>query len=106
MNQFLIPANSKKSMLIFGLFRTTDLIIFGVGVGLTLIMLPILPISDIVYAIIALAPALIAGFLVFPVPNYHNVRTVIMSVWNFYTERRIYYWKGWCFSNGEEQGDK
>lgn len=105
MNQFLIPANSKKSMLIFGLFRTVDLIIFGVGVGLTLIMLPILPISDIVYAIIALAPALIAGFLVFPVPNYHNVRTVIMSVWNFYTERRIYYWKGWCFSNGKEQGD-
>ena len=106
MNQFLIPANSKKSMLIFGLFRPLDLIIFGVGVGLTLIMLPILPIDELVYAVIALLPALIAGFLVFPIPNYHNVRTVIMSVWYFYTERRVYYWKGWCFSNGEEKGDK
>lgn len=103
MNQFLIPANSKKSMLIFGLFKPFDLILFGVGVGLTLIMLPILPINDLVYASIALAPALITGFLVFPVPNYHNIRTVIMTVWRFYTERRVYYWKGWCFNDGEEE---
>ena len=103
MNQFLIPANSKKSMLIFGLFNTVDLIMFGVGIGLTLIMLPILPINQLLYAVIALAPALVTGFLVFPVPNYHNVRTIIKSLWEFYTGRRIYYWKGWCFSNGEEK---
>ncbi|MBE6138437.1 MAG: hypothetical protein E7173_01670 [Firmicutes bacterium] len=103
MNQFLIPANSKKSMLIFGLFRPFDLGLFGAGVGLTLLLLPLLPIEQLLYAVIALIPALIAGFLVFPIPNYHNVRTVIMSVWRFYTERRIYYWKGWCFSNGEEK---
>lgn len=106
MNQYLIPANSKKSMLIFGLFRPFDLILFGIGVGITLILLPILPVTEILYAIIALLPALITGFLVFPVPNYHNVRTVIMSVWNFYTERRVYYWKGWCFNNGEEESNK
>jgi len=103
MNQFLIPANTKKSMLIFGLFRPFDLGLFGAGVGLTLLLLPLLPIEQLVYAIIALTPALITGFLVFPIPNYHNVRTVIMSVWSFYTERRIYYWKGWCFSNDEEK---
>ena len=103
MNQFLIPANSKKSMLIFGLFKPFDLALFGIGVGITLILLPILPITDLVYAIIALAPALITGFLVFPIPNYHNIRTAIMSLWSFYTERRVYYWKGWCFSNGEEK---
>ena len=106
MNQFLIPANSKKSMLIFGLFRPFDLGLFGAGVGLTLLLLPLLPIEQLLYAVIALIPALIAGFLVFPIPNYHNVRTVIMSVWRFYTERRIYYWKGWCFSNGEEKDNK
>ena len=106
MNQFLIPANSKKSMLIFGLFNTFDLILFGTGVGLTLIMLPILPIDDLLFAGIALAPALITGFLVFPIPNYHNVRTIIKSIWEFYTGRRIYYWKGWCFSNGEETNNK
>ena len=105
MNQYLIPANTKKSMLIFGLFRPFDLALFGTGVGITLLLLLILPVSDIVYAVIALAPALITGFLVFPIPNYHNIRTVIMSVWNFYTERRVYYWKGWCFSNGEEEAN-
>ena len=103
MNQYLIPANSKKSMLIFGLFRPSDLVLFGIGTGLTLRLLPLLPINEIVYAIIALLPVLITGFLVFPIPNYHNIRTAIMSVWNFYTGRRIYYWKGWCFSNGEEK---
>ena len=96
MNQYLIPANSKKSMLIFGLFRPFDLALFGIGVGITLLLLMILPVSELVYAIIALAPALVTGFLVFPIPNYHNIRTVIMSVWKFYTERRVYYWKGWC----------
>jgi len=105
MNQYLIPANSKKSMLIFGLFRPFDLALFGTGVGITLLLLMILPVSELIYAIIALAPALVTGFLVFPIPNYHNIRTVIMSVWRFYTERRIYYWKGWCFSNGEEERD-
>lgn len=105
MNQFLIPANSKKSMLIFGLFTWFDLILFGSGIGLTLIMLPILPIDNLVFSLIALAPALITGFLVFPVPNYHNVMTIIKSMWTFYTGRRIYYWKGWCFSNDKEETD-
>ena len=39
MNNYLIPANSKKSMLIFGLFNTTDLIIFLSGLGLTLLLM-------------------------------------------------------------------
>ena len=94
MNQFLIPANSKKSMLIFGLFNVTDLIMFGLGITATLIMLPILPISNWLFAAIAVAPAAVTGFLVFPVANYHNVRTFIKSMWRFYTNRRVYYWKG------------
>lgn len=106
MNQYLIPANSKKSMLIFGLFNKNDLIMFAIGVTATLILLPILPISNWVYALIAVGPAAITGFLVFPVANYHNVRTFIGSMWNFYTGRRVYYWKGWCFSNGKEESNK
>ena len=40
MNQtFLVPANSKRSALIFGFFKPVDLIIFGVGTGLSLILL-------------------------------------------------------------------
>lgn len=53
MNSYLIPANTKKSMLIFGLFTKFDLILFGIGVGLSLILLLALPVEQIMYAIIA-----------------------------------------------------
>ncbi len=100
-NSYLIPANSKKSMLLFGVFNTLDLIIFGSGVGLSFLLMMILPVNQFVVAIIAVLPGLICGFLVFPIPNYHNVRTVIKNAWNFYTTRQKYIWKGWCFNDGE-----
>ena len=37
-NDYLIPANSKKSMLILGMFDSTDLIIAGTGFIITLIL--------------------------------------------------------------------
>lgn len=103
MNNFLIPANSKKSMLILGLFTTFDLILFGIGIGLTLLLLLILPVEQISMAIIALLPALITGFLVMPVPNYYNMRTLISSAIGFYMNQRKFKWKGWCFPHGEEK---
>lgn len=96
---YLIPANSKKSMLKFGLFNTVDLIIFGIGIGLSFIFMMTLPIKDFGIAILAITPGLICGFLVIPVPNYHNIRTVIKNAWNFYTTRQKYIWKGWCANN-------
>lgn len=95
-NSYLIPANSKKSLMIFGLFYTFDLILFGTGVGITLLLLLILPIDQLPVAIIAIMPALITGLLVFPVPNYHNILTVLIDLWNFVTTRQKYVWKGWC----------
>ena len=38
-NGFLIPANSKKSMLMFGVFNNVDLAIFGVGIILSFVLL-------------------------------------------------------------------
>lgn len=102
MNNYLIPANSKKSMLIFGLFNTIDLWIFLGGVGATLLLLLILPVEELVPAIIAISPGLVCGFLVLPVPNYHNVRTFIKSAYRFFTTRQKFIWKGWCFSYGKE----
>lgn len=102
-NQFLIPANAKKSMLIFGLFNKLDLIIFGSGIGLTLILLIALPVERMLIAIIALAPALITGFLVFPIPNYHNTLTFLISLYTFLTTRQKFIWKGWCASREESQ---
>lgn len=103
MNNFLIPANTKKSMLIFGLFTKFDLILFLIGIGLSLLMLMILPVEQIVVAIIALLPALVTGFLVMPVPNYYNMRTLLMSAISFFMNQRKFKWKGWCVPHGEDQ---
>lgn len=100
-NSYLIPANSKKSMLMFGLFNGMDLTILLIGVGISLILVMLLPMNEFVVAVLALLPGMISAFLVFPVPNYHNVRTVIKNAWSFYTTRQKYVWKGWCFEHGE-----
>ena len=41
-NQYLVPANSKKSQLIFGFFTWPDLIVCLIGAFITIIMLVIL----------------------------------------------------------------
>ena len=98
---YLIPANSKKSILIFGLFNGMDIWIAAIGVGLSLALMAFLHVESFVLAVISILPGFIAAFLVFPVPNYHNVRTVIRNAWEFYTTRQKYVWKGWCFEHGE-----
>jgi hypothetical protein len=100
-NNYLIPANSKKSQLILGFFTPVDLILFGSGIGLTLILLILIQSASIGIMLLILAPALITGFLVMPVPNYHNVLQFIINVYTFYSEKRKYIWRGWCH-DGEE----
>ena len=101
MNNYLIPANSKKSQLILGFFTPVDLILFGSGVGVTLIALLVIQSANIGIMMLILAPALITGFLVMPVPNYHNVLQFIVNVYSYFSDRRTYYWKGWCH-DGED----
>lgn len=103
MNNFLIPANAKKSMLIFGLFTKFDLILFLIGIGASLLLLMILPVEQMAAAIIALLPVLVTGFLVMPVPNYYNMRTLLSSVISFFMNQRKFKWKGWCVPHGEEE---
>ena len=99
---YLIPANTKKSKLILGFFTPIDLIIFGVGVTVTIIMLLIFQGMSFNMAILILMPALISGFLVIPVPNYHNVLQLITNIVTFIMNRKRYYWKGWCYKDGEK----
>jgi hypothetical protein len=101
-NMFLIPANSKRSLLIFGAFREFDLILFGSGSLITLLMVVILPMDNLYLTILALAPGLITGFLVMPIPNYHNVLNVIYIAFKFFTTDQNYIWKGWCFRDGKD----
>ena len=98
---YLIPANSKKSEMILGLFTTVDAILFGCGVGLTIILMLSIRTDSFVAMLLILLPALISSFLVFPVPNYHNVLQLIMNIYTFYFVRqRTYKWRGWCYKNG------
>lgn len=104
-NIFLIPANAKKSLLIFGLFNKFDLILFASGCLATLLMILIIPIGDLLWSIIAILPASICGLLVFPIPNYHNTLGGIISIFKYFKERRNFIWKGWCFSEDTEESE-
>ncbi len=99
MGSFLIPANSKKSALILGLFRTVDIVILSIGVIITFILLLILPIQEMTYTLIALFPACLCAFLVFPLAYYHNVRVFIGIFIKFITSRQKYVWRGWCYQD-------
>lgn len=102
-HNYLIPANSKKSMLILGFFTPIDLIIFGVGCTVTLSLLFLFNDSiGMSGLLLVLAPALVSAFLVMPVPNYHNVLQLLTNIITFLLGRKRYYWKGWCIRDGEE----
>lgn len=103
---YLIPANSKKSMLIFGAFTGFDLGILCIGGAISLVLLLLLPLENIGIALGAIAPGVVCGFLVFPIPNYHNMMTIILEVYRFYTNRQKFVWKGWCFIDGDKNEQK
>ena len=94
---YLIPANSKKGQLLFGMFYPIDLIIFLVGLGITFILLAVLDIDKPVVAVLAILPGMVAGALVLPVAYYHNVRQLIVEMVKYFTQRNRFVWKGWCF---------
>ena len=102
-NNYLIPANSKKSQLILGFFTPVDLIIFASGCVCSFLGLLIINSNNLWILILILLPALIATFLVLPVPYYHNILQLITNIINFYIlNPRQYYWKGWCIHEGDE----
>ncbi|MDD3453409.1 MAG: hypothetical protein PHN42_03985 [Bacilli bacterium] len=105
MNNYLIPANSKKSLKIFGMFYPFDLILLGSGTVITFILIALGDISSWIWAVISLLPMSITAFLVFPIPNYHNVLTFLISLWEYFTTRRNFIWKGWCVLD-EKETDK
>lgn len=96
-NLYLIPANSKKGQLIFNLFRGIDLAIFALGMGLSVIFFIVLQdFNDLFTSLLKIVPACLGGFLVVPVPNYHNVLEFIKDMLKFFFNRRVYRWRGWC----------
>ena len=96
MNGYLVPANTKKAMLILGMLRPIDTMILGVGVGISIIFLLIFQNASTWILIVACLPMLISLILVLPIPNYHNTLVALQSIIRFYNERRKYIWRGWC----------
>lgn len=96
---YLIPANAKKGTLIFGIFNKFDLILVSVGAVITILIFMIISPDTFTKAIISLSPLLIVAFLVAPIPNYHNVLTLLKEIIDFFYGRRNYKWEGWCYKN-------
>ena len=103
---YLIPANTKKGQLIFGLFTPLDLIIFGSGLFVTLFLVMVLPMDKTWIAILSVTPGIICALLVAPVAHYHNVRQLIIEIYQYFTKRNRFVWKGWCFLDESESKSK
>lgn len=99
---YLIPANTKSGKLILGIFRPFDLILFGTGVLISVTLLAFMPLSSTFVTILILSPAMICGFLVLPVPYYHNMLNIIVELYEFITNRQTYRWRGWCYKVGKK----
>ncbi len=102
MNNYLIPANSKRSMLIFGMFRPIDLAIFITGGVGTFLLIFINNPQDLTDIFIDLLPLIVCTTMVIPIPNQHNFWTLTVNAYSFITKQRDYRWRGWCRNYGEE----
>lgn len=99
-NGSLVPANTKKSLLVFGMFRPLpDLLILGVGVFITIILLTLVQNAGTLILIACCLPMLVSVILVLPIPNYHNALVAFQCIIRYYQERRNYIWRGWCTIN-------
>ena len=88
MNGYLIPENSKRGTLTFNIFRHIDLWILLGDIGLLLLLLAIVPTTDLIAVTIALLSICICGLLAVPVPNYYNVLGVLGGICRFCTEKK------------------
>ena len=100
---YLIPANSKRSMLIFGYFKQIDLIILGVGIGISALFIAIFGTETMKDMAFDLTPAIITGIMVLPVPNHRNIWTLTVNVYTYFMNQRNYRWRGWCVLNVKDE---
>ncbi len=98
MNQYIIPANSKKSQLYFGLFHEIDMVILGSGILTSILLFVVINVDTLIMTAIKILPTIAAIFLVVPIPNYHNVRVLIREIVLYIFSQKVYYWRGWCAS--------
>lgn len=105
MNNYLIPANSKKGQLMFGIFRPIDLAVLITGGFVTLLFMFLIPGETFTILVLKLLPLAICVLLVVPVAYYHNVLVFIEEAIIFLMEQKQFSWRGWCAKSeyGSEQ---
>ena len=96
MNNYLIPANSKKSQLIFSIFRGIDLIILLLGASLSLILFFAISGDTVGALFIKFLPIGLSLLLIMPLPYYHNVLVFLQEFYIYMMRPKQYYWRGWC----------
>ena len=109
MNGSLVPANTKRSTLILGMFRLfPDIVIAGSGIAVTVILLFALSNFNVPAwgLILCLLPMLVCVALVLPIPHYHNLLCAIQSILGFYQGRKKFIWRGWCVKNEFKETSK
>ena len=85
----LIPANTKKSTLILGMYRwVPDLVILIIGISITVMFLLIFQNVGTLVMLLMCVPMLLSVFLTLPIPNYHNMLGALQSIISFYNGRR------------------
>lgn len=101
MNESLVPANTKKSLLVLGFLRPMpDLLILVSGIVTSVSLLGFFGSSSNTWLLLIFClPMLICGLLVMPIPNYHNTLCALQSITGFYNKRKNYIWRGWCIYN-------
>ena len=102
MNNYLIPANSKKGQLYFNLFRVEDLVVLLIGGLITLVLVFAISGDSLLTMALKLMPLGIAVLLVMPIAYYHNVMVFIKEMYIYFTTQSKFRWKGWCVTSGNE----
>ena len=104
MTEYIIPANSKKSQLYFGIFNGLDLVILVCGVIIEIPFLILIKTDSLKGIIFKLLPIGITIFMLIPIAYYHNIRVAIKELYIYLTSQKKYYWRGWCAKyDGDEQ---
>ena len=105
MNNYLIPANSKKGQLMFSIFRPIDLGVLISCAFISVLLMFMIDGDAFAILVIKLLPLAIGVLLVVPIPYYHNVLVFVEEAIIFFMEPRQFKWKGWCARSefGSEQ---
>ena len=83
-----------------------DLIIFLSGLIVTFILVIFLPMQITWVAILSITPGVICALLCAPIAYYHNVRQLLIELYQYFTRRNRFVWKGWCYKDESENKSK